>query len=119
MSDRNLCFNSNFVPFHCRCFYYLFISMQKDVPYTYCPVNEAFLDDNNKTVWRANSECIRATKTTYYYYKVALDATESLDDGGGLNWKLTLCLLLSWIIIFAITCKGVESMGKVRSPFTF
>ena len=52
-------------------------------------------------------------KQRYYYYHVALQATEGLHESGGLNWQLTLCLLLSWIIIFAITCKGVESMGKV------
>ena len=68
----------------------------------------------NYTAYRENEECLRVSNTTYYYYRVMLEATESLDESGGLNWRLTLCLLLSWIIIFAITCKGVESMGKVR-----
>lgn len=33
---------------------------------------------------------------------------DSIDDGIGLpDWKLSLCLLLAWIIICAILMKGV------------
>lgn len=39
---------------------------------------------------------------------------ENIDDGIGLpEWRLTLCLLLSWIIIFLTLVKGVQSSGKV------
>ena len=33
---------------------------------------------------------------------------------GSMNWQLTLCLLLSWIIVFFCLMKGVKSSGKVR-----
>ena len=32
---------------------------------------------------------------------------------GSMNWHLTLCLLLSWIIVFFCLMKGVKSSGKV------
>jgi len=37
-----------------------------------------------------------------------------LNDGVGIpDWRLSLCLLLSWILIFATLVKGVASSGKV------
>lgn len=39
---------------------------------------------------------------------------ENIDDGiGAPEWKMTLCLLLSWIIVFAIQAKGATGSGKV------
>lgn len=38
----------------------------------------------------------------------------NIDDGIGVpEWRLSLCLLLSWIIIFLTLVKGVKSSGKV------
>ncbi len=40
----------------------------------------------------------------------------NIDDGIGYpEWRLTLCLLLSWIIIFLTLVKGVQSSGKVHT----
>lgn len=32
---------------------------------------------------------------------------------GEIQWDLTLCLLLSWVIVFLCLMKGVKSSGKV------
>lgn len=45
-------------------------------------------------------------------------------DIGPMNWQLTLCLLLSWIIVFLCLMKGVKSSGKVvyvtaTAPYIF
>lgn len=32
---------------------------------------------------------------------------------GEIQWDLTLCLLLSWIIVFLCLMKGIKSSGKV------
>lgn len=38
---------------------------------------------------------------------------ENIDHGIGLpEWRLTLCLLISWLITFAVCAKGVQSSGK-------
>ena len=43
-----------------------------------------------------------------------LNKAENIDDGIGIpDWRLSLCLLLCWIIIFAALVKGVASSGKV------
>jgi len=39
---------------------------------------------------------------------------KNIDDGIGTpEWRLTLCLLLSWLIVFFSLVKGVKSSGKV------
>ncbi|XP_057316090.1 sodium- and chloride-dependent transporter XTRP3-like [Hydractinia symbiolongicarpus] len=92
------------------CFYYLFISFQKNIPYAECPCVGGTCNATHPVYV---PECAKSSATTYYWYRVALNASDSIEESGGLNWKLCLCLLLAWTIIFAITCKGAESMGKV------
>jgi solute carrier family 6 amino acid transporter-like protein 5/7/9/14 len=42
-----------------------------------------------------------------------LNETDSIEDGIGTpDWRLTLCLLFSWITIFLIIVRGVKSSGK-------
>jgi len=39
---------------------------------------------------------------------------EDIEDGlGAPEWRLTLCLLFSWITVFLSLVKGVKSSGKV------
>ena len=86
-------------------FYYLFVSFA-GMPAFGKPCSEYL----NGTVI---PECVKAGETQYYWWRIALEATDSIDNGGGLNWKMTLCLLLSWILIFGSTVRGMKSMGKV------
>jgi solute carrier family 6 amino acid transporter-like protein 5/7/9/14 len=38
---------------------------------------------------------------------------DSIEDGiGDPDWRLTLCLLFSWISIFVVIVRGVKSTGK-------
>ena len=47
------------------------------------------------------------------YRNNVLQKWTNIDDGvGAPEWRLTLCLLLSWIIIALILMKGVTSSGK-------
>ncbi|XP_072051572.1 sodium- and chloride-dependent taurine transporter-like [Amphiura filiformis] len=39
--------------------------------------------------------------------------SSGIDDMGGINWQLMLSLIIAWIIVFFIICKGVKSSGKV------
>lgn len=43
----------------------------------------------------------------------ALKEAENIDHGVGLpEWRLTLCLLVSWIVTFLVCAKGVQTSGK-------
>ncbi|KAI4824275.1 hypothetical protein KUCAC02_012798 [Chaenocephalus aceratus] len=42
-----------------------------------------------------------------------LNITSSIDDTGGLNWKMVLSLLVAWILVCLAVIKGIQSSGKV------
>ncbi|XP_046738480.1 sodium- and chloride-dependent transporter XTRP3 isoform X2 [Diprion similis] len=85
------------------CFYYLVNSLQEPLPWETCPMV------NNKSV----EECAKSSETAYFWYRTTLDAAPSIEDGQGLKWWIVVCLLISWIIVFFIVMKGIQSSGKV------
>ena len=42
-----------------------------------------------------------------------MEPDSSLDQLGGLNWRLVGCLFISWLVVLACLIKGVKSAGKV------
>lgn len=45
--------------------------------------------------------------------KYVLQEPNSIEDGiGAPDWRLTLCLLFSWISIFVVIVRGVKGSGK-------
>ncbi len=57
-------------------------------------------------------ECEKSSATTYYWYREALDISNSISEGGGLNWKMTVCLLVAWAMVCLAMIKGIQSSGK-------
>lgn len=43
--------------------------------------------------------------------------TDGIENLGGLNPRLTICLIIAWTIVFLALLKGVHSLGKI-SYFT-
>lgn len=62
-------------------------------------------------------ECEKSSATTYYWYREALNISSSLSEGGGLNWKMTICLLAAWVMVCLAMIKGIQSSGKVSIYF--
>ncbi|XP_074655431.1 sodium-dependent proline transporter-like isoform X2 [Tubulanus polymorphus] len=59
----------------------------------------------------------------FWQYKV-LELTDDIGNLGGFRWELVVCLLATWVIVFACLCKGVRSSGKVvyvtaTAPYLF
>jgi len=49
----------------------------------------------------------------FIFRKEVLHEKDQIDDGiGAPNWQLTVCLLVSWTLIFLILIRGVQSSGK-------
>lgn len=48
-----------------------------------------------------------------YWDRRVLRITDSMEDLGGLNWELLGTLLLGWIIVYLIICRGLHSSGKI------
>ena len=80
------------------------IILQEQLPWASCPVV------NGKPV----EECAKSSETAYFWYRTTLDASPSIEDGQGLKWWIVMCLLLSWLIVFFIVMKGIQSSGKVK-----
>lgn len=59
------------------------------------------------------TECEKSSATTYFWYREALDISNSISESGGLNWKMTLCLLVAWSIVGMAVVRGIQSSGKV------
>ena len=57
--------------------------------------------------------CCSSIFVRYFWYNEALDASSSIADAGDVNWKLALCLLLAWLVVFITMCKGIKATGKV------
>ena len=85
--------------------FYLFSSFQADVPWGRCP---GYAYDSPEAL----ESCKNAT-SQFFWYNEALDASTGIGDAGVVNWKLFLCLLFAWILVFLFMFKGVKSIGKV------
>lgn len=87
--------------------FYFSQSFQQPLPWHECP-----LIKNNTTAYVV-PECEKSSATTYYWYREALDISNSISESGGLNWKMTLCLLAAWSMVCLAMIKGIQSSGKV------
>uniref|UniRef100_A0A9L0ID18 Transporter n=1 Tax=Equus asinus TaxID=9793 RepID=A0A9L0ID18_EQUAS len=87
--------------------FYFFKSFQYPLPWSECPVIR------NGTMAVVEAECEKSSATTYFWYREALDISNSISESGGLNWKMTLCLLVAWSIVGMAVVKGIQSSGKV------
>ena len=63
----------------------------------------------------------KSDNTCQNYFSISTDnvtrteAFATFGDIGEIKWDLALCLLLSWIIVFACLAKGIKSSGKVST----
>ncbi|OXB84508.1 UNVERIFIED_CONTAM: hypothetical protein H355_010935 [Colinus virginianus] len=87
--------------------FYFFKSFQYPLPWSECPIVK------NGSMAVVEAECERSSATTYFWYREALDISNSISESGGLNWKMTLCLLVAWSLVGLAMIKGIQSSGKV------
>ncbi|KAF3696804.1 Sodium-dependent neutral amino acid transporter SLC6A17 [Channa argus] len=87
--------------------FYFFQSFQYPLPWAECPI----LRNESQAI--VEPECEKSSATTYFWYRQTLNITSSIDDTGGLNWKMTLSLLVAWIMVCLAVIKGIQSSGKV------
>ncbi|XP_061869532.1 sodium-dependent neutral amino acid transporter SLC6A17 isoform X2 [Colius striatus] len=87
--------------------FYFFKSFQYPLPWSECPIVK------NGSVAVVETECERSSATTYFWYRETLDISSSISESGGLNWKMTVCLLVAWSLVGLAMIKGIQSSGKV------
>ncbi|KAM9299690.1 sodium-dependent neutral amino acid transporter B(0)AT2-like [Gastrophryne carolinensis] len=84
--------------------FYMFNSFQYPLPWETCPT----LANQTQT----EPECARTTATSYFWYRKALDVTSSI-EASEMNWPMTGCLILAWVLVCGGMIKGIKSSGKV------
>uniref|UniRef100_A0A4W3GGD9 Transporter n=1 Tax=Callorhinchus milii TaxID=7868 RepID=A0A4W3GGD9_CALMI len=87
--------------------FYFSKSFQHPLPWDQCPL------EKNGTRTFVVPECEKSSATTYFWYREALDISDSISESGGLNWKMTICLLIAWTMVCLAMIKGIQSSGKV------
>lgn len=83
--------------------FYLGNSFQYPLPWERCPAIA------NVTV----EECEKSSPTAYFWYRTALDVSDSIDDTGSFNPYMVCCLLGAWTIVCLGMFKGIKSSVKV------
>ncbi|XP_034049824.1 sodium-dependent neutral amino acid transporter B(0)AT2-like [Thalassophryne amazonica] len=82
---------------------YLGMSFQYPLPWEQCP------EEGNITV----KECDKSSPTSYFWYREALDVTDSIDDVATFNPYIICTLLAAWTIVCLGMFKGIKSSVKV------
>uniref|UniRef100_A0A7N4P4E5 Transporter n=1 Tax=Sarcophilus harrisii TaxID=9305 RepID=A0A7N4P4E5_SARHA len=88
--------------------FYFSQSFQHPLPWNECPLVK------NASHTFVEPECDKSSATIYYWYREALNISDSISESGGLNWKMTLCLLSAWVLVCLAMIKGIQSSGKVQ-----
>ncbi|XP_043917962.1 sodium- and chloride-dependent transporter XTRP3-like [Protopterus annectens] len=86
-------------------FWYFFHSFQDPLPWATCPTN------SNHTGYV--NECEKSSATEYFWYRETLNITSSIDERGCMQWEISACLVLAWLVIYLCILKGTKSTGKV------
>ncbi|XP_057203174.1 sodium-dependent neutral amino acid transporter B(0)AT2 [Triplophysa rosa] len=85
--------------------FYLGNSFQYPLPWEQCPVDLI----TNQTV----KECTASSPTSYFWFRKALDISDSIDQSGEFNGIMTGCLLAAWAIVCLAMIKGIKSSARV------
>ncbi|XP_030768073.1 sodium-dependent nutrient amino acid transporter 1-like [Sitophilus oryzae] len=99
--------------------FYLASSFTSELPWTQCdPAWNEYAAEINRTCISARevsneSGAEAISSSELYFRREVLRQKDNIDDGIGLpDWRLTLCLLASWLVTFFVSIRGVKSSGK-------
>ncbi|XP_048586051.1 sodium- and chloride-dependent GABA transporter 1 isoform X2 [Nematostella vectensis] len=91
--------------------YYLYYSFFAEVPWVGC--NHPW---NTPDCYVHNASAVNASGVSssreFLIYKV-LEITKGIDEPGGLNVHLTVCLLVAWVLVYFCIWRGIKTTGKV------
>ena len=90
------------------CVYYLGMSFRSELAWEKCP-----LDTSVNGTKIANPECTSSSSATYFWYRETLNIADSIEDAGGVSWKVLLSSIAAWVIVCGCLIKGIKSSGKV------
>ncbi|KAM9352912.1 LOW QUALITY PROTEIN: solute carrier family 6 member 19b [Symphorus nematophorus] len=86
--------------------WYFFNSFNEPLPWSRCPLNANLTGS-------ARTECERSSPTDYFWYRENPNITPTIEEDGGLQWWLLICLVCAWSVLYMCTIRGIETTGKV------
>uniref|UniRef100_A0A672KG67 Transporter n=1 Tax=Sinocyclocheilus grahami TaxID=75366 RepID=A0A672KG67_SINGR len=89
--------------------WYFFNSFQEPLPWSQCPINA------NRT--GLVPECERSSPVDYFWYRETLNTSAAIEQTGGLQWWMILCLISAWGVLYVCCIRGIETTGKVELSF--
>ncbi|GBP68512.1 Sodium-dependent nutrient amino acid transporter 1 [Eumeta japonica] len=104
---------SYYVSIIALCIFYFAMSFRATLPWAVCDP-----DWNEPCLPSVGGDSLPSSNDTkssaeLYFVKRVLRQIDGIEGGlGAPNWDLTVCLLMSWLIIFAVVARGVKSSGK-------
>ncbi|XP_050737436.1 sodium-dependent nutrient amino acid transporter 1-like [Eriocheir sinensis] len=94
--------------------FYLGMSFSDILPWSVCDkdwADENCVDFTSRSLGRSNNSQSSAEQ---YFFNYVLQLKDDITDGIGLpDWRLVLCLLFSWLLLFLTQAQGIKSSGKV------
>ncbi|XP_034090918.1 sodium-dependent neutral amino acid transporter B(0)AT1-like [Gymnodraco acuticeps] len=84
--------------------WYFFNSFQSPLPWSQCPLNDNLTD--------LVSECKRSSPVDYFWYRETLNTSVTIEDAGGVQWWMVLCLATAWSVLYICCIRGIETTGK-------
>ncbi|ETN63082.1 Sodium and chloride-dependent glycine transporter [Anopheles darlingi] len=96
---------------------YLIVSFSAELPWARCDPSWTDCIDSWRTgnlTSAGDNGTLRKASAELYFDKTVMHSYDSLDGGLGYpDWKLVLCLIVSWLCIVGVLIKGIKSSGKV------
>ncbi|XP_063303968.1 sodium-dependent proline transporter [Pelobates fuscus] len=101
--------------------FYLFASLTSSLPWEHCGnvwntdlcLDHHVIRANNSSLPINISNTVSPSEEYWSRYVLHIQGSSGIGDPGQIQWKLCLCLLLSWTIVYLCILKGVKSSGKV------
>ncbi|CAG9830612.1 unnamed protein product [Diabrotica balteata] len=97
---------------------YLFNSFTSNFPWATCQDSwQEYLDSRNLTCLDHANTSVKGVETIssseMYFRREVLKEVDDISDGIGLpDWKLTILVLITWLITYLVSVRGVKSSGK-------
>ena len=104
------------------CIYYLVFSFNTELPWKDCHgepdcfkrSNFSLTCEQEKAIFAARNVTQTRSPSEVYFYDTVLEMTGGIENLGGLNPQLTVCLIVAWVCVFLALIKGVASLGKLE-----
>ncbi|XP_023270040.1 sodium- and chloride-dependent GABA transporter 2-like isoform X2 [Seriola lalandi dorsalis] len=98
-------------------FLYFFTSFSGELPWASCNntwnTDACVVLNNYNTTANWTSPVNSSSSVKEFWQRRVLKISTGIEALGNIQWDLSLCLLLSWIICYFCVWKGVRSTGKV------